>query len=96
MDVLVPDPTGAQLGWLRRRLQRELEGLVAKREGLEKDLQELCEEIDSKQHALELVEATEMQLAEQERAHSDLKGSSSGAASSTQVRVSARMVPLFV
>jgi hypothetical protein len=58
---------------------------LERRPELERELQTLIEDIESKQHALELVEATERQLiASQGRGQPDLEGNAPGA--STQVR----------
>jgi hypothetical protein len=74
------------LGELRLRLQGELEGLGESRLELERELGALVKEIESKQRVLELVEATERQLAGQGRRQQDLEGGGAGA--STQVWVS--------
>jgi hypothetical protein len=74
MDLPVPASVLSELGELRRVLQGELRGLVEKRGGLEGELQMLGKEIESKQRALELVEATERQLASQGRGEPELEG----------------------
>jgi hypothetical protein len=84
MDVPVPASVLSELVELRSELQGELEGLVEKRTGLEAELQAVGKEIEAKQRALELVEATEKQLADQGRGQQGLDGSEPGA--SAQVR----------
>jgi hypothetical protein len=53
------------LAELRRELQGELEGLAEKRLGLERELEAVDTGIESKHRMMELVEATEEQLAAQ-------------------------------
>jgi hypothetical protein len=84
MDVPVPDSLRSALGELRKELQGELGALVERRSGLEIEMQALDQEIETKQRALELVEATERQLAGQGRGQPDVEGAGPGA--STQVR----------
>jgi septal ring factor EnvC (AmiA/AmiB activator) len=66
-EVKVPDSVLSALDELQWKLEDELEGLVKKRSGLEEELQAVGKEIAAKHRALELVEATQRQLAEQER-----------------------------
>jgi hypothetical protein len=89
MEVPVPQSAVSALGELRRELQGELQGIVARQaqSGQEGEPHALSKEIESKQRALDLVEATELQLAEQP----DLEGEESGA--STQVRALAQRRP---
>jgi hypothetical protein len=70
------------LGKLRRELQLELEGLVALRTGLGRNLEELNKDIDLKRHMLELVNATEVQLEAQGRGQQATEGE--GPRASTQ------------
>jgi predicted nuclease with TOPRIM domain len=80
----VPDVVLSELGDLRRELMGKLAELVKKRSGLEGELQALGREIEDKQRALELVEATERQLTGQGRGQLEVEGDGLGA--STQVR----------
>jgi hypothetical protein len=82
--VPVADRVPSALGELRRELQGELEELVKRRSGLERQLQTLRKEIESKQRALELVEATERQWAGQRQGQPHVEGLATGV--STQVR----------
>jgi hypothetical protein len=70
---MVEEPTPASvlesLVELRQELRGELEGLLEKRGGLERELEGLDKEIESKGRMLELVEATEEQLAAQGLGH---------------------------
>jgi hypothetical protein len=84
MNVPVPAGVLPVMGELRGQLLRELGELVEKRTGLEGELQAVDKEIDSKQRALQLLNATQGQWVEQERAQPDVKGGGPGA--STQVR----------
>jgi hypothetical protein len=91
MEMPVPERVLSALGDLRWQLRRELDGLVEKRSPLERErlrldgqLQALNEEIEPRQRALELLEATERQLAGQGRGQPDVAGRGPGA--STQVR----------
>jgi phage shock protein A len=73
--------------WLRgglESLETERSGLEEERSGLDQKLEALIEKIESKRRQLELVEATEEQLAAQERDQRALQGKGPGA--STQVR----------
>jgi hypothetical protein len=89
MEAPVPDTVLSALDELRRKLRGELEGLVEKRSGLEQELKGLGEAIEAKQRMLELLEATERQLAGQGRGQPDLQAG--GPAASTQVRGSAKL-----
>jgi hypothetical protein len=90
MDVPVPESVLSALGKLRRELQGGVAGLVERRSGLEQELQALCIEIESKTRALELVEATERQLADQGGGEGVTEEDDTGA--SVQVRGSATML----
>jgi chromosome segregation ATPase len=88
MDVPVPETVLSALGGLRRELQGQLEALVQRRSELETEVQALGKEIESKQYALEVVEATERQLAGQRRGQPEYEGREPGA--SMQVWASAK------
>jgi hypothetical protein len=90
MDVPVPESALSALGTLRTELQGELAGLVERRSGLEQELQALSLEIESKQGALELVEASERQLVGQERGKGVTEEDDTGA--SVQVGDSATLL----
>jgi hypothetical protein len=92
MEVLTPTSVLEALADLRRELQGELGALVQKRTGLERELETLDKDIESKRRMLELVEATEEQLATQGQGHQDLEGR--GPRASTQVRGSVRLQDL--
>jgi hypothetical protein len=85
MDAPVPQSVRSALTKLRKDLQHELSALVVRRSGLEMELQVLTIKVESKQRALELVEASERQLAGQGSGKDD-----SGA--SVRVRASATML----
>jgi chromosome segregation ATPase len=59
MDVPELESVLSWMGRLRRDLQRQLERLGEKQSKLEGEMQELADEIESKQRELELLEATE-------------------------------------
>jgi hypothetical protein len=90
--VLVDDGVLLALDKLRQGLQEELGKIVERRSRLEieGELEALDAEIKSKQRALELVEATERQLAGQVGGQPGVEGGGPGA--STQVRNSASML----
>jgi hypothetical protein len=89
MDVPTSTTGLEALAELRRELQGELEGLVERRSGLERELEGLDKDIESKRRMLELVEATEEQLAAQGGGQRSTEGDGPGA--STQVRGSAKL-----
>jgi hypothetical protein len=64
MNAPVPETVLSTLGYLKRELQGELSELE-KRSGPEGEQQALDEEIEAKRRELELVKATERQLAGQ-------------------------------
>jgi predicted component of type VI protein secretion system len=82
MEVRTTDIGLEALAELRRELQGELEGLLEKLKGLGRD-------IESKRRMLELVKATEEQLAAQGRVQQAVDGEASGA--NTQVRGSTKL-----
>jgi phage shock protein A len=67
MEVPTPTSGPEALAQLRRELQDELEGLVQKRSGLEDELEALGKDIESTRRQLQLLEATEEELAAQGR-----------------------------
>jgi phage shock protein A len=83
MDVPVPESVISTLRKLRSELQDELTELWAKHSELQTELEALGDKIDSTRRALELVEATEEQIAAQEAGHEDHEA---GPGASTQVR----------
>jgi predicted nucleic acid-binding Zn-ribbon protein len=93
MELPVPENVLSALGELRVELRGELEALVQKQSGLETELQALGKEIESKQRALQAVEATERQLAGQGRGQSEYEG---GPGASTQVRGLNNLQDLYV
>jgi hypothetical protein len=71
-----------ELAQLRRReLQGELGGLVEKRSGLERELEALGKDIESKLRMLELVEATEEQVVAQGQEQRAIEEQGPGASS---------------
>jgi peptidoglycan hydrolase CwlO-like protein len=84
MDVPVPESVLSTLRELRSELQDELTELLAKHSELQTELEALGDKIESTQRALELVEATEEQLAAQEAKYQEDEGNGPGA--SRQVR----------
>jgi hypothetical protein len=70
----VPASALSELGEVRRELQGELEKLVETRAGLEGELHALGKEDEAKQREIELVEATERQLAGQGAGAAKLAG----------------------
>jgi phage shock protein A len=90
MEVLTPTAGLEALAELWQELEGELEELHEKRSGLERELEALDKDIESKRRMLELVEATEAQLAA--LSQPDLEGGEPGA--STQVRGSAKLQPI--
>jgi hypothetical protein len=84
----VPDTVLSRLAKLRRDLQDELKRDMKERSELETQLQAVGSRIESRQRALELVEATERQLRGERQGQPDLEGGGPGAG--TQVRTHAR------
>jgi hypothetical protein len=74
MEVPASSTVLSALAELRKELQGELAGLVETRSELEGELQAVSVEIESKQRALELVEATQRQLAGQGCGRSGIAG----------------------
>jgi hypothetical protein len=74
MEAPISESVLSALGELRGSLHGELQRLLEKKSGLEGELQAVGQEIESKQRALELVKATERQLAGQGRAQPDVGG----------------------
>jgi hypothetical protein len=85
MAAPVPQSVRSALTKLRKDLKHELAGLVERRSGLERELQAVGLDIESKQRALELVEASERQLEGQ-------AGGQGGSEAGAQVRGSATML----
>jgi Ribonuclease G/E len=84
MDLPVPDRVHSAVRKLRKELEGEVQGLIVRRAGLERELQEVVKDLDSRQRMLELVKATETQLAGQGPGQRDVEGGRSGGG--TQVR----------
>jgi hypothetical protein len=84
MDVSVPAGVLESLRKLRVELLVEAQALVVRRSGLLKELQAVGKIIESRRRMLELVEATERQLAAQQRGRRAIEGGGPGAG--TQVR----------
>jgi hypothetical protein len=74
MEVPTPPGVLAVVAYLRQKLWRELEGLVGKRSGLLREVEALDKEIETKRRMMELVEATEEQLVDQERGQQAIEG----------------------
>jgi hypothetical protein len=84
MHASVPANVLEALAQLRREVEDELKGLAEKRSGLASELEALDKDIEARQRQLDMVEATERQLAGQGRGQRGLEGGAAGA--STQVR----------
>jgi phage shock protein A len=92
MEVPTPPSVLETLARLRYELQLELAGLAERRSGLEDELEALGHKIEATRRQLELVEATEEQLAAQGRGQRAIE--QGGAGGSTQVSGSARLQAL--
>jgi hypothetical protein len=89
MDLPAPTRVLEALAKVHRGLLSELEGLAEKRTGLEKQLEAVDTEVKFKRRQLELVEATQEQLAAQGPGQRAIEGDGPGA--SSQVRASANL-----
>jgi uncharacterized protein YhaN len=90
LDASTPPSVVEALAELRRELQDKLRALAEERVAPERELERLDKAMDSTRRMLELVQATEEQLAAQGQGQPDLEGGGAGA-STHQVSWSAKL-----